>query len=233
MTTILITGASQGIGAEIAKKFATLQGVTLVLMARSVENLQMVAHECKQLGADAYYYPCDVTNSAQINEVTAAIKARGHTPHVLINNAGLYQPTSFTETTLDEFNYQISINLTSAFLITQAFLPQMLARQSGDIFFVCSTASWQPFTISPVYCAAKHGLLGLARTLREETHDKGLRVVAVMPGKTLTPSWGATSIPEEQFIPATDIANVIYDIYNLDRRTNIDEVVIRPRLSSN
>ena len=76
-------------------------------------------------------------------------------------------------------------------------------------------------------------MLGLARTLREETHDKGLRVVAVMPGKTLTPSWGATSIPEEQFIPATDIANVIYDIYNLDRRTNIDEVVIRPRLSSN
>lgn len=232
MTTIIITGASQGIGAEIAKKFSSIKDAVIILLARSEPNLKLVANECRELGAEAHYFVCDVTDSAQINKVTTEILAKWQTPDVLINNAGLYQPTSFSETTLEEFNYQISINLTSAFLLTQAFLPSMLAKKSGDIFFVCSTASWQPFTISPVYCAAKHGLLGLARTLREETHDKGLRVVAVMPGKTLTPSWGATTIPEEQFIPAIDVANVIYDIHHLDRRTNIDEVIIRPRLSS-
>ena len=232
MTTILVTGASQGIGAEIAKKFATLKNAVILLLARSEDNLKTIANECRALGADAHYYVCDVTNEMQIKQVTAEIIAKWGALDVLINNAGLYQPTSFLETNLAEFNYQISINLTSAFLITQAFLPAMLAKKSGDIFFVCSTASWQPFTISPVYCAAKHGLLGLARSLREETQDKGLRVIAIMPGKTLTPSWGETSIPQEQFIPAVDIANTIYAIQHLNARTNVDEIIIRPAKSS-
>lgn len=232
MITILVTGASQGIGAAIAKRFSVMKDVVILLLARSEEKLQVVTKECRDLGADAHYYVCDLIDSAQITKVTTEILAKWKTPDVLINNAGLYQPTSFSKTTLEEFNHLININLTSAFLITQAFLPKMLEKKSGDIFFVCSTASWQPFTISPVYCAAKHGLLGLARTLREETQDKGLRVVAVMPGKTLTPSWNGTSIPEEQFIPAVDVANVIFDIHHLNRRTNIDEVIVRPRIGS-
>ena len=91
---------------------------------------------------------------------------------------------------------------------------------------------WQPFPISTAYCAAKHGLLGLARTLRDTTKGQGLRVVAVMPGKTLTPAWGETDIPTDKFIPADDVANVILNIHQLDRRTNIDEIIVRPRESS-
>jgi NADP-dependent 3-hydroxy acid dehydrogenase YdfG len=108
----------------------------------------------------------------------------------------------------------------------------MVEKRTGDIFFVCATASWQPFPVSPAYCAAKHGLLGLSRTLRDTTKDKGLRVVAVMPGKTLTPAWDGTEIPVEKFIPADDVANIILSIHQLDRRTNIDEIIVRPRESS-
>ena len=108
----------------------------------------------------------------------------------------------------------------------------MVEKRTGDIFYVCATASWQPFPVSPAYCAAKHGLLGLSRTLRDTTKDKGLRVVAVMPGKTLTPAWDGTDIPVEKFIPADDVANIILSIHQLDRRTNIDEIIVRPRESS-
>lgn len=232
MTTIVVTGASQGIGAEIARKFSSLQNAVVLLLARSEEKLKAVVDECKQLGADAHYFVCDVTDPTQVKNVSKEILTKWSAPDALINNAGLYQPTSFSDTTIDEFKFQIDINLTSAFLVTQAFLPTMLEKKSGDIFFVCSTASWQPFPISPAYCAAKHGLLGLARTLRDTTREKGLRVVAVMPGKTLTPAWGETDISVDKFIPADDVANVILNIHQLDRRTNIDEIIVRPRVSS-
>jgi len=232
MTTIVITGASQGIGAEIAKKFSGLQNAVVLLLARSETKLKMIKEECRQLGAEAHYFACDVTDEMQIKNVAQQIMTKWSAPDVLINNAGFYQPTSFTETTADEFQFQININLTSAFLVTQAFLPPMLEKKTGDIFYVCSTASWQPFPVSPAYCAAKHGLLGLSRTLRDTTKDKGLRVVAIMPGKTRTPAWDGTDIPVEKFIPADDVANIILSIHQLDRRTNIDEIIVRPRESS-
>lgn len=232
MPTIIVTGASQGIGAEIALKFSRLPNAVILLLARSESKLENVAKECRRSGAEAHYFICDVTDETQVRTVSKQILSKWPAPDALINNAGLYQPTSFAKTTAEEFKNQIDINLTSAFLVTQAFLPPMIEKQSGDIFFVCSTASWQPFPISPAYCAAKHGLLGLARTLRESTINDGLRVVAVMPGKTLTPSWDGTDIPEDKFIPADDVANIIFNIHQLDCRTNIDEIIVRPRKSS-
>jgi NAD(P)-dependent dehydrogenase (short-subunit alcohol dehydrogenase family) len=173
-----------------------------------------------------------VTDEQQVKNTAKTILDTWPDIDVLVNNAGSYSPSSFYETSATEFKYQIDINLTSAFLITQAFLLSMVQQKKGDIFFVCSIASLHGYSGSVAYCAAKHGLLGLARTLRCETKSKGIRVVSLMPGETLTPAWGNTDISEDQFIPAADIANTIVDMYRLDRRTNIDEIVIRPQLGS-
>lgn len=227
---VVVTGASQGIGEEIAYAFSTLKNVTLILLARAESNLKMVTSACKEKGADAHYYVCDVSSEVAVQSAANEILEKWGAPHVLINNAGQYAATPFVDTCAAEFKAVIDANLTSAFLVTQSFLSPMLARKSGDIFFICSIASLQGYKDSFAYCAAKHGMLGLARTLRMETLNTGLRVMSIMPGAVLTPAWGAHKFDEEQFIPAADIGKVVVDLHHLHPASDVEELVIRPRL---
>lgn len=230
MAIIVVTGASQGIGAEVAKAFAREKKHTLLLLARNEANLRHVLQECQELGAvNAEYFISDVTDEASVKKTAKSILAKWGTPDVLVNNAGHYAGGTFLSTTFDEFKSQIDVNLMSAFLVTHAFLGPMLENKSGDIFFICSIASVHAYP-GTGYTASKHGLLGLARALREETKKLGLRVTSIMPGAVLTPAWGALDIPADRFIPGSDIGKVIVDIHNLDRSTDIEEIIIRPRM---
>lgn len=227
---VLITGASQGIGAEIAKAFSKLNNVVLLLLARTEKKLKEVAENCSQQGAEAHYFVCDVTDANAVKNVAQIILSRWPALDVLVNNAGYYQSSSFMQTSVEDFKAQVDANLTSSFLVTQAFLASMLAKKSGDIFFMCSIASLQGYADSPAYCAAKHGLLGLARTLRETTKQTGIRVTSIMPGAVLTPAWSIADPLDKRFIPAHDIAKVVIDLHALDHNTNVEEIVVRPRL---
>ena len=106
----------------------------------------------------------------------------------------------------------------------------MIERGSGYVFYVGSVASTRAYPGGAAYCAAKHGLLGLARVVREETKSSGLRVTILLPGATWTPSWSGVDLPEERFIPAGDIAKMLVDLYHLDSRTVVEELVVRPQL---
>jgi NAD(P)-dependent dehydrogenase (short-subunit alcohol dehydrogenase family) len=231
MSVIVVTGASQGIGAEVAKAFAKNKKDNVVLLlARSEEKLKDITKACQKLGSDAYYFVCDVTKDKQVQDVAKEIINQWGAPDVLVNNAGCYSPSSIATTSGESFRAQVDVNLTSAFIVTQAFLPAMLAKKSGDLFFLCSIASLHAYPGSIAYCAAKHGLLGLSRVLREELKLKGMRVTAVMPGATLTPAWDGVDLPPERFIPSSDIAKTIVDIHQLDRATTVEEIVVRPQL---
>ncbi len=103
----------------------------------------------------------------------------------------------------------------------------MLAEQTGQIFNMCSIASIMPYG---AYAVSKHALLGFSRVLREEVKDKGVRVTAVMPGATYTASWDGTDLPQERFMKAEDIAQSLWDIYQLSQQTVVEEIVLRPQL---
>lgn len=230
MAIVVITGASQGIGAEIAKEFAeTEKNLILILISRSESKLKLITNECQKKGADAHYFICDVTNEKEVLKVAEKILDQWGAPDVLVNNAGGFEPTNFSDTSKETFLSQIDVNLTSAFLVTRAFFDAMVAKKSGDIFFLCSIASLYGHPGSVAYCASKHGLLGLARSLRSVTKDKGIRVTSVMPGETLTPAWGTISKSPEEFIPSRDIAKVIVNISKLDRTTDVEEIIVRPQ----
>lgn len=230
MSVIVITGASQGIGAEIAKAFANSSKHTLILLSRSEDKLKKITAECQKAGSDAHYFLCDVVNDAEVASVGNQILQQWGAPDVLINNAGAFEPSSFSDTSGKAFRAQIDVNLTSAFLVTQTFFDAMLARKSGDVFFICSIASVLAHPGSVGYCAAKHGLLGLARTLRAVTKDKGIRVTSLLLGETLTPAWGTSpEQPTDEFIPAEDVGKLVVDIHTLKRSTNIDEILIKPQ----
>jgi NAD(P)-dependent dehydrogenase (short-subunit alcohol dehydrogenase family) len=228
---VVITGASQGIGAAIAKTFAReVKGVRLALVARNVRNLLATAKACAKLGAKAEVFECDVANEASVALMADAVAAQFDAVDVLVNNAGAFAMAPFVETKVDEFDRMIAVNLRSAFLVSQAFLPAMLRRKSGDIFFVSSIAGLGAYPQAAAYCAAKFGVTGLAKVLRAETKDHGIRVCCVHPGATWSPSWEKSGVKPERIMPAEDIARAILDVHRLGPRSVVEEIVLRPQL---
>lgn len=228
---ILITGASQGIGAAIAKVFARSpgKGVRLALVARNGKNLAAVARACAKAGAAAETFVCDVADESAVAAMAAAVRKRFGAVDVLINNAGVFAAAPFAETTVAEFDRIVAANLRSAFLVTKAFVPAMMKRKSGDVFFMSSIAGLGAYPNSTAYCAAKFGVTGLAAVLRAETRDKGVRVCCVHPGATWAPSWSGSGVAEERIMPAEDVARAFFDIYRLGRNTVVEEIVLRPQ----
>lgn len=226
---ILITGASQGIGAALARAFAVeVRGVKLALVARNEKNLRAVAKACAKLGATAEVFVADVAEEAAVSALALAVAKRFGRVDVLVNNAGIFEGAPFVQTTVAQFDRVVSANLRSAFLVTQAFLPGMLARESGDIFFMSSIAGLQAYPNGAAYCAAKFGVTGLAQVLRAETKGTGVRVCCVHPGATWSPSWEKSGVSPERIMPAEDLARAFVDIYRLSRRTVVEEIVLRP-----
>jgi NAD(P)-dependent dehydrogenase (short-subunit alcohol dehydrogenase family) len=227
-TLALITGASQGIGAKIAEVLAAEPGYKLALLARNEENLVKVAQRCRELGAQASFYACDLTLEAEVQRVSALVEDEMGTPDLLVNNAGHFLRADLCEMNGADFQSVMDSNLTTAFLVSRAFIGAMRARKSGTIFFMGSVASKQAYPESGAYCVAKHALLGLARSFRAATRDSGVRITTLMPGATQSPSWVDTEVPQDRLMPATDIANSLLEIYKLSSRTVVEEIILRP-----
>lgn len=227
---VLITGASQGIGAAIAKVFAReIKGVKLALVARNARNLQGVARACVKAGAVAEAFACDVADEQSVATMRQAVIARFLRVDVLINNAGTFAMGSFAETSVAEFDRMIAVNLRSAFLVTQAFLAPMLKRKNGDIFFMSSIAGLDAYPNATGYCAAKFGVTGMAKVLRAETKAHGVRVCTVYPGATWSPSWAGSKAKPQRMMPADDVAQAFYEVYRMSRRTVVEAIILRPQ----
>ena len=226
---VVVTGASQGIGQAIAEAFAARCEAQVALVARSQDQLESVAERCRERGGEPLVLPTDVTDAAAVAKMAKAVEAEWGVPDVLVNNAGMFTYSPLDELTLDGFREQLDVNLTGTFAVTQAFLPAMRERGAGHLFFMGSVASLQAYPGNAGYCAAKHGVRGLARVVREETKDEGLRVTTVIPGATYTPTWDGVDLPEERFMPPEDVAQSIVDAYRLSDRTVLEELVLRPQ----
>ena len=224
MSCVVITGASQGIGAAIAAAFAESTDLPIALVARTQSKLDQVADQTRGVA-----FACDVTRGESVSAMAQQIIARFGAPAVLVNNAGRFVPGSIADTDTPGFMDQLEVNLVSAYMVTRAFLPVMLEQGKGHLFFMGSVASIKAYPGAAAYCAAKHGLLGLARCLRQETKSAGLRVTTLMPGATLTPSWDGSHLPPSRLMDAADIARMVVDIWRLSDRTVVEGIVLRPQ----
>lgn len=227
---VVITGASQGIGAAIARTFAReLGGVRLALVARNEKNLAGVARACAKLGATSSAFACDVSDEASVAALATAVTKRFGSVDVLINNAGKFAGAPFTEMSVADFDRMLAVNLRSVFLVSRAFAPAMIARKRGDIFNMSSIAGLVAYPGGAGYSAAKFGVSGLSKVMRAELRDKGVRVCCVYPGATASPSWEGSGVDEARMMPAEDVAQAFFDIYRLTRRTVVEEIVLRPQ----
>ncbi|HVS52962.1 MAG TPA: SDR family oxidoreductase [Opitutaceae bacterium] len=228
---VLVTGASQGVGAAIARAFAReVPGVRLALVARTERKLAAVARACAKLGAArAEIFPCDVSDEASVARMAATVRKRLGVVDVLINNAGVFAAAPFLEMSVAEFDRLIAANLRSVFLVSRAFAPAMAKRGRGDIFNLSSIAALTAYPGGAGYSTAKAGVAALSRIVRAELREKGVRVCCVFPGATWSPSWSGSGVAAERIMPAEDVARAFLDIWRLSRRSVVEEIVLRPQ----
>jgi gluconate 5-dehydrogenase len=186
--TVLITGASYGFGEQFAYAFAEA-GASLVLTARSEEQLAAVGERCREIGSKVTVAVGDVSNEADVNRVIDAGIADHGQIDVLINNAGIADPRGVCAEQFDSetFNRILSVDLVGAFYYARECGRRMLERRSGTIVNICSIlGSGANENNVAGYAAAKGGLLNLTKQLGVEWADRGVRVNAVSPGFVVT-----------------------------------------------
>jgi len=227
---VWITGASTGIGLACATALAR-SGRRVVLSARNRAELIRVVTEIRSEGGDAKAVQCDVTSEEDVDwAMKSMIKAFGEGPDILINNAGTSPYHDIEDMSLEIFDKVIATNLTGNFLCAKAVLPEMIRKGKGTIIQMLSIASTKAFAGGTAYGASKFGALGFTNALREEVREKGIKVVAVMPGAVETPAWDDEEREEyhEKMMQPEDIAQAILDILSQPQRTLVEEIVLRP-----
>jgi len=178
--TVLVTGASKGIGAEFARQLSKL-GATLVLVARSREQLDVLAEEI----GDAHVVSADLAKPGAAELIQTEVEKLNLDIDVLVNNAGFGLHGSFESLGLDEQRGEIDLNVTALYELTYLFLPGIVRRRGG-VLNVCSVAGYGPIPYMSVYAATKAFVLSFSQALWAECEPRGVRVTCLSPGATNT-----------------------------------------------
>ncbi len=227
---VWITGASSGIGRQIAYKLASL-GKQVVLSSRRLEPLQEMAKEIREQGGHAAALQCDVSKEGDVDwAIKSMVRTFGGGPDILINNAGIAPYQNIEETTTEIFNEVLNTNLVGNFLCAKAVVPHMIKKGKGVIVQMLSIASTKAFAGGAAYGASKFGALGFTNALREEVRGKGIKVISVMPGATETESWSESERAEfhDRMMQPEDIADAVANILSQPQRMMTEEIVLRP-----
>jgi NAD(P)-dependent dehydrogenase (short-subunit alcohol dehydrogenase family) len=183
--TVVVTGASSGIGAATALELGRL-GWRVALGARREDRLQDVAKRIDDAGGHAFAHALDVADADSIEHFFLAIERTLGPADALVSNAGMSTLNLLQHTKVEDVQNEIAVNLTGPILVARRALPAMLARGHGDLVFVSSENSVRPRPYQTGYSAAKAGLENAARALAMELEGSGVRSTVVRVGPTLT-----------------------------------------------
>jgi len=228
---LVVTGGSKGIGRALVETFVA-GGFDAVVCARNETDLNAFADELRQRHPAATIHPiaADLSKRPEVDRLIAAIQAIGRPVDVLVNNAGVFLPGQIHNEAEGTLETLMQTNVYSAYHLTRGLLGPMMERKQGHLFMMGSTASIMAYPNGGSYCISKFALLGMAKVLREELKPNGIRVTTLLPGATLTNSWAGTDLPEERFMKASDVAEMVWAAYRLSAGAVVEEILLRPQL---
>ncbi|MNW30565.1 3-oxoacyl-[acyl-carrier-protein] reductase FabG [compost metagenome] len=218
--TVLVTGASRGIGAQIALRFASVGMNVIIHYMKSHEAANEVARKCMDLGARVMTVSADLRSKDQIAKMKDKLDSHGLRPDILVNNAGIAHYGLFSDVLESGWDEVMDVNLKSVFLCTQIFMPHMISQRFGRIINVSSVWGITGASCEVIYSAAKGGVNAFSKALAKELAPSGVTVNAVAPGAVKTDMMADFDDEElrliEEEIPAgrlgspEEIASLVY-----------------------
>jgi NAD(P)-dependent dehydrogenase (short-subunit alcohol dehydrogenase family) len=221
----IVTGASRGIGAAIAEALAQ-EGARVVRVARTVTQ---------RAGGVASEVICDLTEPDQVATLATSVTTDFGVPDLVVSNAGGFLLKRLEDTTAEDLESQLAINLRASFLVAKAFLPAMRRAGRGTFISIGSVADHRGFPENVAYAASKYGLRGLHETLLEEFRGSGVRLTLVSPGPTDTSMWDPFDpdrrqgfIPRAGMLRPSDVADAVLFVASRPAHVHIDWLRLGP-----
>jgi NADP-dependent 3-hydroxy acid dehydrogenase YdfG len=224
----VVTGASRGIGMECARALGKA-GAELVLVARDMPAMTDLG---KEIGGRISAISCDLAYPDIVASVLQKIRERlGGAPDILVNNAGHFFLAPVEDTSVEDFERTLRVNLTSQFAFAREFLPDMRRRKRGHIVTIGSIADHSAFPENAAYAASKHGARGLHQVLRAELRGSGVRATLVSPGPVDTTLWDEVNpderpgfTPRSRMLTAVAVADAVHFVVTRSDDVNVDEL---------
>jgi len=241
--TALVTGASSGLGAAIARAFGAL-GWSVAIGARHVDPLTEIAEQVESAGGTAFAHELDVADGQSIEAFVAAAEHELGPIDTVVNNAGTSTPGRLFELSVEELRHEIDTNLLGPMLLTRRVLPGLIERRSGDLVFISSQNAVIPRPLQLPYTATKAGLEAMVRVLQMELEGSGVRATTIRPGPTrsnfgmdwnpaaikrVLKSWKYWGIQRHhRYLPADAIASAVVHTVTAPAGTHFDLIQVNP-----
>ena len=222
----LITGATGGLGKEIAKEFAK-NGCNLFLTGRNNEKLNKLKNELEnsENNIKIGFEQADLSNISEIQKLIVQTKKIFSNIDVLVNCAGIFPVKMLSESTIDDFEKCISVNVKAAFILSKEFSQQMISKKWGRIINIASSGAYNGRSKTTIYRASKHALLGLSRSLHSELKEHNVRTFCVSPGSIKTPM-GKSVVGQnyETFLNPSEVAELVGRLISFDSEMISQEI---------
>ena len=227
----VVTGASSGIGAAMAKRFSAA-GTHVVLAARRQQKLEELAAEIKSAGGQASVFTVDVTDYLQVSRLVESTVGEHGRIDILVNNAGHAVAKPLLQTSVEELDAQLDSNLRGLCYGCHAVVPHMVRQGTGHIINIGSICSMNHYPEYAAYVGAKFGVLGFSRSLYEEVRQHGIRVNVLCPAAVNT-AWADVAgaelpWPREERLQPEDLAETALFCVALPKRVQVDSITLWP-----
>ena len=225
----IITGASTGIGRELAIELSNNYFVYLV--SRNIDNLNKTKEIIINNNNNCDIIVADITNQESVEKIYNTIYNKDNI-ELLINNAGIAIFKDISSTSIDDWDKTINVNLRGSFLMTRLMVEIFKLKKAGKIVFINSGAGLKPFKNSTAYVASKYGLRGFASSLREELREYNVKVISVFPGAVDTPLWNNKNVDNirEDMMNVNDLCQTIIHSINAPNNCVVEEILIKRNL---
>lgn len=233
---VVITGASSGIGAAIARCFAE-EGAQLHLVGRNASALKLLAGETRRKTREVETYQADISTEEGTARLVSNLQSDCRRVDVLVHSAGIITTAPFDTALPEDFDRQYRTNVRAPYVITQGLLP-MLRSSHGSVVFINSSAGLTTRPNISQYSATKHALKAVADGLRSEVNADDVRVLSIYPGRTASPQQVAIHQSEgkpyrpELLMQPCDVARVLIDALKVNRTAEVTDIHIRPMRKS-
>ncbi|MDF1694896.1 MAG: SDR family NAD(P)-dependent oxidoreductase [Saprospiraceae bacterium] len=227
----IVTGSTKGIGKAIVELLVS-KGINVAICSRNeneinsfLKAIDASSHNVKAIGKKT-----DMSIKSEVLEFADFVLKEFETIDILVNNAGIFLPGELTKEEDGALEKMIETNLYSAYHLTRAIVPNMIANKSGHIFNMCSIASQIAYPNGGSYSISKFALLGFSKVLREELKSMSIKVTSILPGATWSASWEGVDLPKTRLMQAEDIAKIVWSALEMSPSAVIEDIVIRPQL---